>query len=129
MSSTSPSSGPLILQNVTTEASTWYDMHVEIMLTDLNSASEYTDISINGVNVGQCNPSSCQGCCTWYNCTISPSRFYSASTFLTVQLQYSYAVNDFAVCSYNGYTGHAVARVTLTAGNVMILLSSCIRDI
>ena len=117
MASTSPSNGPLITQGITVSANEAYDVQVEVMLTDLNSASEYADISINGNNVGRCNPSSGQGSCDWYNCTISPSQVTPTTTTLTIQLQYSSAVNDFAVCSSDGQTGHAVARVTLRTGN------------
>ena len=116
MSSTFPSNGPLISQDITVTANQFYNVQLEVMLTDLDSSSEYADISINGINVGRCNPSSGQGSCNWYTCTLSPSQVSSTNTILTIQLQYSSAVNDFAVCTFEGHTGHAVARVTLTAG-------------
>ena len=117
MASTSPSNGPLIMQDIAVSPNQIYGVQVEVMLTDLNSASEYADISINGVNVGQCNPNYGQSSCAWYTCTISPSQASSTNTMLSIQLQYSSAVGNFAICTSNGQTGHAVARVTLTTGN------------
>ena len=117
MASTSPSNGPLITQGITVSANETYDVQVEVMLTDLDSSSEYADISINGNNVGRCNPSFGQSSCAWYNCTISPSQVTPTTTTLTIQLQYSSAVNAIGVCSSDGQTGHAVARVTLRTGN------------
>ena len=115
MSSTSPSNGPLIMQDITVTPNQLYNVHVEVMLTDLDHSSEYANISIAGNLVGMCNPNYGQGSCNWYSCEISPSQAFSSNTVLSVQLQYSQAVNDFATCTFGGQTGHAVARVTLTS--------------
>ena len=115
MASTSPSSGPRIEQNLAVTAYQLYNIYVEIMLTDLDHSTEYTDIYLNTNHVGRCNPTLCQGCCDWYGCTISPSQVFSTNSVVNVTLQYSTQVNAFAQCSYDGQTGHAVALVTISS--------------
>ena len=113
MSSNSPSNGPLIEQTIAVNPNIIYHVGIEIMLTDLDASSEYADISINGNNVGRCNPNYGEGWCAWYTCTITPNVATSTNSEFTIRLQYSPAVN-YLVCSYDGQTGLAVARVTLT---------------
>ena len=119
MTSNSPSVGPLIEQTITVTPNIIYNVKIEVMLTDLDSSSEYADISINGNNVGRCNPVGIgyeAGSCRWYTCTISPTEATSTNSYLMIRLQYSPDVESVTPCTYDGQTWHAVARVTLTSG-------------
>ena len=118
MASSSPQNGPLISQNIDVISNLLYNVNLEVMLTDLDSSTEYLTIDISGTGMapsitGTCNPNYGQASCDWYTCTISPTQAFSTNQILAVQLQYSSAVGSFATCSYMGQTGHAVARVTL----------------
>ena len=115
MSSTSPSNGPLIEQSITVTPNIIYHVKIEVMLTDLDLNTEYADISINGNNVGRCNPNSGQGSCDWYTCILSHTEATSTNSHLTIQLEYNNVYYD-DKCTYDGHTAHAIARVTLTSG-------------
>ena len=115
MSSNSPSNGPLIEQTITVTPNIIYHVKIEVMITDLDGNTEYADISINGNNVGRCNPFYGYGSCAWYTCAISPTKATSTNSDLMIRLQYSPAVGS-TTCSYDDQIGHAVARVTLTSG-------------
>ena len=116
MSSNTPSNGPLIEKTITVTPNISYHVKIEVMLNDLDASHEYADISINGNNVGRCNPYFLPNNCAWYTCTISPTEATSTTSDLTIRLQYSQYVYTSSKCTYNGQTGNAVARVTLTSG-------------
>ena len=91
-----------------------YGVKVELMMTDLDTTSEYADITIDGVNYGTCNPSGSQMSCQWYTCTgLSQSQVTTASSSVSIQIQYSSGVNDLGDCTADGLSGHGVARITL----------------
>ena len=105
---------------MTVSPNTYYNVHIEVMGNDLNSDYEYIDVYLDNASsrIHRCgdvsgNDAWCQGCCDWYSCYTTSSRLMTSSTF-KIELRYSSSVNDFAVCTYSGKTGHAVARVTLS---------------
>ena len=106
---------PLLEFTLTVTPNINYHVNIEVMLTDLDSSNEYVDISINGNDVGRCNPNYGHRICDWYTCTISPTEATSTNSHLTIQLEY-YNVHDRDKCTYDGHTAHAIARVTLTSG-------------
>ena len=46
-----------------------YALEVELLRTDLNAASEYAQIFVDGESIGTCNPSDGQGDCTFFKCS------------------------------------------------------------
>ena len=111
--SSSPSRGPLITGSIPATSSLLYNVQVELMLTDLDRDNEYADITLNGISFGQCNPSSCQACCKWYNCSaLRTSPILGSPTGILVHIQYSNSASSYR-CTVNGHRDTAIARITL----------------
>ena len=111
------SGGTLLQQNIEVVANEIYNVQIDVMTTDLNSDSEYADVSIDGSNVGRCNPSG-RGrwdSCKWWRCPVKPSQMSSTTNSLSIQLQYSSGAAG-QQCTYNGQSAYQMARVTLTTG-------------
>ena len=115
IASTSPSNGPRISGTLSVVANKNYNIKVEVMATDLDSSSEYVDVELNGNYITKCADGSgiTAGGCQWISC-YGPSSIQATSSSLSFVLQYSSGVNNFAICSDSGQTGHAVARISLS---------------
>ena len=126
MTTQSSSSGPRLQKNIDVVANEIYNVQVEVMTTDLSSSSQFADVSIEGRNVGRCNPEPIYqwDSCIWWICPISPSQVSSSTTSLSIQLQYSSSVSG-GSCTYNGQSTMAIARVTLTTGTGKLIFMFC----
>ena len=118
-----PANGPLIEKGISVTPGLTYDVKVDIVVSDLDAADEYVDITINSVNVGRCTPNGVAGSCSDHTCTISPNQFSPSSSSLSVSLQYSSSVqSSVATCPINGVNYGAVAKITLTSVGWLILI-------
>ena len=118
-SSSHPSDGPIISGTMTVVSNTLYNVHVEIMTSDMSSSSEYAAIYFDGKSFGSCDGGNkADNTCDWYNCPISLNQIQTISSTLQVEFRYSQEVNTgTSTCTDNetGQSGSAVARVTLTS--------------
>ena len=113
LSSSSPSSGPIIESSLNVVNGKVYRVKVEILRTDTGDHAEYATIELDGYNFGTCNPDGSDGDCTWYTCpNLINNEITGRGHSMQIRITYSYKVDvSNGVC--NGV--HAVsARLTLT---------------
>ena len=122
---TTPSSIPSdrkLSGSLTVVANTQYSIKMEIIRSDLNSATEYVEsIKMNGVNFGSCNPtgpdSESTNDCTWYDCSsiLSPTSITPTSTTITVELTYT-SDSDYIRCYCDRTASSSSASCSETSG-------------
>ena len=127
MRTQSTSGGTLLQQNIEVVANETYNVQIDVMTTNsLPSDTEYADVSIDGSNVGRCNPNG-RGrwdLCIWWRCPVIPSQVSSTTTSLSIQLQYNSGASG-THCTYNGQSAYQMARVTLTTGTGKLVFVFC----
>ena len=97
------------------EANTVYDVQIEILRTDTNSASEYAEyIKLNKQNFGKCDPRGRQCECTYGNCSpLTQTRITTDSTSIEVEIQFTSEVGC-CTCKVGYNDARGAARITLT---------------
>ena len=118
--------GPTITETIENlEANTMYQVQFEIMMTDIDHATEYATINMNGANFGQCGGlGTSLTDCTYHDCSSSlTSRNIQSNSSgqISIVVSYSNRVDNGhgASCTYNGETVSGLVRFTLTkAGNI-----------
>ena len=96
-----------------------YGVTAMLMMGDLDSKSEYVDISIDGKYTGRCADNTTvlnSGSCEWYACS-GLSDLNASSSLMDIRLQYSYGYhyNYSGPCQINSTLGiYAAAIITLT---------------
>ena len=116
----STTTAPIIQENINVIPHQRYLIDVEIVITDTESHDEYADITLDGNNVGRCNPSLADHTCTWHSCNatnhhghVERQGITSTNGVIAFEAKYSRAVNQATTCTMDGATGTAIVRVTL----------------
>ena len=99
-----------------------YQVQFEIMITDLDTSTEYATITMNGANFGQCGPfSSSIEHCIYDDCSnsLTTTNIQSDSSGqIRIVVRYSGQVDATGhgvECTYQGATVTGLVRITLTA--------------
>ena len=119
--------GPTITGTIENlEANTMYQVHFEIMMTDIDHDNEYATINMNGANLGECGELGFSLTkCTYHDCSsflISRNIQSNSSGEISIVVSYSNRVDNGhgASCTYNGETVSGLVRFTLTkSGNIL----------
>ena len=120
--------GPLVVGSLAASPNVLYLASVEVVRTDLDSSSEYLNITINGEDFGTCNPTGSNDC-SWALCSdyTSNGRYNRAISSpdgaFTVRAQFSDEVDSGGrLCDPWGTYG--VLRFTLNnvPGNAIYII-------
>ena len=117
-----PGGGPTISGSISVVENRIYSVQIELLMTDLDAASEYASITLGSTNFGTC--ADCTSCgtsqctsCNYLTCdSLDHSTITTTSATLSVLIQYTPDV-DACTCNLNGNGITAAARITLTPGN------------
>lgn len=80
---------PVLVGEMSVTSDALYTLKVEILQTNFGGGSGHVRIRINDNDYGTCAPT-CNGCCTWYTCTLSTTEIVPSSSTATISLKYSH---------------------------------------
>ena len=120
-------SRPLLTGSVSVVPGVTYGVQLKLMMGDLDSTSEYADLSIDGQSTGRCGDSrhslSSGICYQWLPCDSGLSDLTSANSVVSISLQYNnaYDASLSGPCTVNGTSGvYAAAILTLTPEGIFL---------
>ena len=109
-----------------------YGVQLKLMMGDLNSISEYADLSLDGQSTGRCGNSSnslSSRSCDWLPCDSGLSDLTSANSSVSISIQYNngYDYSLSGPCTVNGTSGvYAAAILTLSPKGIFWIV--CIQS-
>ena len=122
---------PVLHQKVSVVPNTWYEVTIEVLVTDMDSESEYLDISINDDKFERCTPMVPNSDkCNFHNCNDDNNRANSRSIGNQIVISSKSTININATmtgvddgtvkCTYQNVETFGVLRITLNALGKMI---------
>ena len=118
--------GPLLTESVSVVPGVTYGVQLKLMMGDLDSTSEYADLSIDGQSTGRCGDSSHSlryRSCEWLPCDSGLSDLTSANSVVSISLQYNsgYDASLSGPCTVNGTSSvYAAAILTLSPKGIFL---------
>ena len=122
---------PILHQKVSVVPNTWYEVTIEVLVTDFDASSEYLDVSINDGKFERCTPIVPNSDkCTFHNCNDDNSRANSRSIGSQIVISSKSTININATmtgvddpnvkCTYQNVETFGVLRITLNALGKMV---------
>ena len=118
--------GPRVVGSLAASPNVLYLASVEVVRTELDAASEFVNITINGEDFGICNPTGSNDC-SWALCSdyTSNGRYNraisSATGSFTITAQFSDEV-DSGGSTCDPWKTYGIVRFTLTPGNLIYVI-------
>ena len=117
---------PIVRGNFSVDPNQWYFVRIEVMRGDTDQAHEkVSSITINGDNVGSCNPSG-SGDCTFFDCPfenqtnqadhLKVTSIRSVGELIDIELSYSSQVDIDMSCYCDYLTGTCGKRQYFPSG-------------
>ena len=97
------------------------------MITDLDDSNEYLDITIDDKSLGRCIPrANKHHSCDWHVCSISRTKITTSSSYVPINIQFSYGVSSYTKCTSDDLTGNGVVRITMIPQGKIAKVSSAL---
>ena len=107
--------GPIISGIIPVQANTMYSVQIELLATDLRFNMQYASwITLGNTSFGSCDPNPEFCGCYYEPCTnLTQNTITTTTTTLSVDIGFTFDVQDICNCTVKGNHVSAAARINL----------------